>query len=128
MTMYDTNIIIDYLRGRQEVAEIISRTRDEKGIGISAISCYELIEGAKANEEEALESLFDRVVIYGIDLETARKASELHKRLRKAGSELSIADMFIVATAEANNEVFVTQDSNFKGSYNKAIIFEKLDP
>ena len=125
MTMYDTNIMIDYLRGRDEAADIIRKSTDQRGIGISAISCYELLEGVKGTEEEALESLFSRIAIYNIDLKTARKASELHKKLRKDGSELSIADMFIVATAEANDELFVTQDSDFKDSYSKAIVFEK---
>ncbi len=125
MTMYDTNIMIDYLRGKDEAAEIIRKSADERGISVSSISCYELLDGAEGSEEEALESLFDRITIHHLDLKVARKASDLHKKLRKAGSELSIADMFIVATAEANEEIFVTQDSDFKDSYGKAIIFEK---
>ena len=125
MTMYDTNIIIDYLRGKEEAAEIIRKSADEKGISVSAISCYELLNGAKVSEEETLEHLFGRITIHPLNLKTARKASDLHKKLKKAGSELSVADMFIVATAEANDEIFVTQDSDFKGSYSKAIVFEK---
>ena len=125
MTMYDTNIMIDYLRGKDEAAEIIRKSADERGISVSSISCDELLDGAEGSEEEALESLFDRITIHHLDLKVARKASDLHKKLRKAGSELSIADMFIVATAEANEEIFVTQDSDFKDSYGKAIIFEK---
>ena len=125
MTMYDTNIMIDYLRGKEEAAEIIRRSADEKGISVSSIGCYELLDGAKASEEEALESLFGRITIHYLDLKAARKASDLHKKLRKAGSELSVADMFIVATAEANDEIFVTQDSDFKDSYSKAIVFER---
>lgn len=125
MTMYDTNIMIDYLRGKDEAAEIIRNSTDEKGISISSISCYELLAGAKGNEEEALESLFGRITVHPLDLKAARKASSLHKRLRKTGNELSAADMFIVAIAEANDEILVTQDSDFKDSYGKVIVIEK---
>ncbi len=125
MAMYDTNIMIDYLIGKEEAAEIIRKSTDERGISVSSISCYELFDGAKGTDEEVLESLFSRITVHPIDLKVARKASDMHKKLRKTGSELSIADMFIVATAEANDEIFITKDSDFKGSYSKTIVFEK---
>ncbi len=125
MTMYDTNIMIDYLRGKDKAAEIIRASTDEKGIAISAISCYELLNGARHNEEESLERLFARINILAMDIRSARVASELHKRFKKEGSELSAADMFIVATAKANDETFVTEDSDFRGTYQKVVIIEK---
>ncbi len=124
MTMYDTNIMVDYLRGKEGAKELIEKSRDERGVAISAISAYELLDGVKANEEESLETLFERVKIYAMDLKSARIAGELHMKLKKEGSELSVADMFIIATAKANDETFVTQDSGFKGAYDKIVVLK----
>ena len=125
MTVYDTNIMIDYLRGDESIAEAINSSRDEKGVSISAISCYELLNGAHGDEFEAVESLFGRVNIYPMDLSSARTAGELSKKLKKDGGELSIADTLILAVAKANDETFVTRDSGFAGTYDKLIILKK---
>ncbi len=123
--MYDTNIMIDFLRGKQEAEEIIGKSVDGKGIGLSAVSCYELLVGATKSEEEAVGSLFSRINVYSLDLKSARAAWQLYGEFRAKGSQLSIADMFILATAKANDESFVTQDEDFRGIYEKAIIIGK---
>lgn len=125
MTTYDTNIIIDYFKGEKEANEIIKKTLDERGIGLSVISCYELLRGAFKSEEEAIKILFSRVNIYLVDLNAARIAGELYKESKARGTELNMADTLILATAKANDEVFVTQDSGFAGMYEKVIILSR---
>ncbi len=46
-------------------------------------------------------------------------------KLDEDGSELSLADLFLVAMAKANGESFWTQDSGFVGTYDKIAILER---
>lgn len=50
------------------------------------------------------------------------EASKIHKEQLKIGSQLSAAGTLILATAKANDELFVTQDSASEGACEKAII------
>ena len=122
MTIFDTNIVIDYFRGKREAGEIIKKAADKRGISLSAVSCYELLGGALALEGNDLEALFSKTNIYPLDLKSARIAGRFYKEFREKGIELGVADTLILATAKANDEAFVTQDNGFVGTYEKVII------
>ncbi len=125
MAIFDTNIIIDYLRDIPEAKKIMSEYSDGSGVGICAVFAFELAAGVKTREEGALLSFLLFVTVYPFDLKSAQEAAMLYKKLRSAGSELGTADMSILGTAKANDETFVTQDNDFEGTYEKIVIVKK---
>jgi hypothetical protein len=121
MAVFDTNVIIDFLNGSKAAGAIIEKYKGD-GVAITSITCYELIKGIGEPQMSLLQSLFDNVKIYDIDLKTAWLAGEMHMRLKSSGSLLSEADLLIVSAAFANGEMFVTQDKDFDRLKDRRII------
>jgi len=125
MTVFDTNIIIDFLNGEKAAEDIVKNTTDNRGVKLTMVSCYELLSGASKSQEERLGAFLDSIIIYPLDMNSARIASEFYRESRKRGNELGIADILILATAKANDEIFVTQDRAFEGMYGKVIVISR---
>jgi predicted nucleic acid-binding protein len=111
MPIFDTNIVIDYLRGEDDAKEIIRKHSKANDISITSMTCYELVKGLRGpKEEELLDVLFSRVKIYVLDLKAARFAGNLQKSLQSSGSQLSEGDVLIMGMVLANGETLVTRD------------------
>jgi predicted nucleic acid-binding protein len=124
MVVFDTNVIIDFLNGSKTAGAAFEKYRGN-GVAITSITCYELIKGVGEPQRDLLQSLFDNVKIYDIDLKSAWLAGEMHRRLKTSGSLLSEADLLIVSAAFANGEIFVTQDRDFAKLNDRRIIIVK---
>lgn len=112
MAVFDTNVMIDFLNGSKAANATFEKYKGGD-IAITSITCYELIKGVGEPQRDMLQSLFDNVKIYDINLKSAWLAGEMHRHLKSSGSLLSEADLLIVSAAFANGETFVTQDNDF---------------
>ncbi|MCL5011572.1 MAG: type II toxin-antitoxin system VapC family toxin [Candidatus Marsarchaeota archaeon] len=121
MSVFDTNIIIDFLRGKQEAKNIIEKYKD-KGVSITSITGYELIKGLKPKEKPVLDALFNEVVVHPFNFKAMMIAGETYKKLKSKGSTLSDADLIIFSIAAANQELFITQDKAFERLENENVI------
>jgi predicted nucleic acid-binding protein len=121
MAVFDTNVIIDFLNGSKAASAVMEKYKGG-GVAITSITCYELIKGIGGLQRDLLQSLFDNVKIYDIDLKSAWLAGEMYRRLKSSGSLLSEADLLIVSAAFANGEMFVTQDKDFDRLKDRRII------
>jgi tRNA(fMet)-specific endonuclease VapC len=121
MSVFDTNIIIDFLRGKQEAKNIVEKYKD-KGVSITSITGYELIKGLKPKEKPVLDALFNDVVIYSFDFKAMIIAGDTHEKLKNEGNILSDADILIFSVAVANQEIFITQDKAFERLKNEKVI------
>lgn len=125
MAIFDTSIIIDYLRGKKDANETIRKYSTDGEASITSITGYELVKGLRGLKEEALvELLFNTVKIYSVDLKAARAAGDINKRLQTVGAQLSDGDTLIAGVAIANDQILVTRDLDFKrlGSENVVIV------
>ena len=114
MPIFDTNIMIDYLRGKNRADDIINKYSNGNTPAISSVTCYELVKGLKGvNERELLDLLFDRVKIYSLDLQSAKIAGSMQIDAMGRGRQLSDGDALMIGIAIANDEVLVTHDSDF---------------
>ncbi len=126
MAIFDTNIIIDHLRGVSEAKKILEEYSVNEKVGISTITAYELEIGIKnVNEEKGLSLFLSHAEVYSFDLKSAREAATFYKKQKGIGKQLSIGDTLILGTAKANDETFVTQDKDFEGTYESVVIVEK---
>lgn len=122
MTIFDTNILIDYLRGSEEARRIIQEHADDKGPAITVISAYELVKGLSKTQEDTLNNLFKIIKIYDLNFNSMIQAGELYQKLKKSGELLSDADVLMVGISIENNEILVTKDNDFEGLKNDKII------
>ncbi|MBU1500307.1 type II toxin-antitoxin system VapC family toxin [Patescibacteria group bacterium] len=123
--LLDSNIIIDFFRGKQGLKEkIIERLR--QGFGVGSIGLAELYRGAFKSDRvkfnlKLIKNFLNlpevKMVVFGKN--EALAAGDLAARLEQKGQKLSVGDTLIAATAKANNLTILTEDKKHFGRLTK---------
>ncbi len=102
----DTNILIDYLRDKDEAIEFIDASNNL--FAVSVISITELFAGIR-NEREItdIQDLLGTMEILSLDEEIAERAGHILKKYSKSHN-IGIADSLIAATSIIHNEPLAT--------------------
>lgn len=100
--LFDTSILVDYLRGDKKAGKILESIakREIKGI-LSVITEAELYAGKDCNTEKGLNSVRDLISLFEkiiLDNEIAKSAGWLRRRYN-----IAIPDAIIAATAFKEN-------------------------
>lgn len=104
--LIDTDVLIEYLRGRSEAVEYLEGLTSD--LYLSVISVAELFAGIKGNEEaNSLEQLLQAFVILPVTEKTARLGG-LYRRKYRPSHGIGLADALIAATAEESGADLVT--------------------
>ncbi|MDI6689499.1 MAG: type II toxin-antitoxin system VapC family toxin [Actinomycetota bacterium] len=106
--LMDTDVIIWYLRGKEDTVSLIKNLSKEGELAISAISRTEILMGTLEKERTATEEFLNALSTYNVDVYTADMAGDFIKEYRAKGITLEIPDALIAATAIANNLTLVT--------------------
>ena len=111
--LLDTNICIHYFKGHKGVMKRIKELGFDK-VAISEITLAELFYGAeKSMKRESnfavIENFADKIIIIPI-FNALRFYAKEKARLKQKGTIISDLDLFIGATALANNMTMVTRN------------------
>jgi len=120
MTKYafDTNVIIDYLRGNENIKKkiVISLSMGDI-LTIPSIAYYEVMRGFKESEATKRLNNFKMLlknlqVLYleENNMQALNMAARIYERLRKSGKLIEDNDIYIAATAIANDAVLITDN------------------
>jgi len=102
----DTDILIDFLRGRENARKFLLSLVKEATICCSVITVAEISAGMKDHERDNTMELLDSMHIININRTIAEKAGE-YKRSEKK-QKLELDDCFIAATAFEQKAVLAT--------------------
>lgn len=95
----DTNVLIDYLKGREPGSSAAEKAVKEYDCYVSAVTVYELLFGvARAKKEIGEQALLGVMSVLPFDHSTAKIASNLHADLISKNKDIGIKDVFIAAT------------------------------
>ena len=104
--LIDTDVLVEYLRGRSEVVEYLEGLTSD--LYISVISVAELFAGVRDDEEEKfLKQLLLAFAILPVTEKTARLGG-LYRRDYGGSHGTGLADALIAATSEENGADLVT--------------------
>lgn len=104
--LVDTDVLIEYLRGRREAVEYLEGSTSD--LYLSVISVAELFAGVKDDEEEkSLNQLLLAFIILPVTEKTARLGG-LYRRDYRPSHGTGLADALIAASAEENGANLVT--------------------
>jgi predicted nucleic acid-binding protein len=101
--LFDTCILIDYLRGIPQARAECSRHSDR---AISIISWMEVMAGATETNEEDTRGFLLNFHLLPLTEQVAERAVSIRKTAR-----IKLPDAIIQATAEANRRVLVTRNT-----------------
>jgi tRNA(fMet)-specific endonuclease VapC len=94
----DTNLLIEYLKGRDPGASAVEKAVKEVGCAVTAITVYELLFG-KARGQKAIgeEALLTMLTVLSLDKASAKRAAVLHDTLIRQNQDIGLRDVLIAA-------------------------------
>ncbi len=112
----DTNVIIRLMNGNESIRSAIYETTN---IHIPVVVIGELLFGAEKSQKRDLnrKNYLDFCAPYpvlDVTQKVADKYGKIKKELQEHGNVMPENDMWIAATAMANNMTVITQDKHFE--------------
>jgi tRNA(fMet)-specific endonuclease VapC len=112
--LLDTNVCVDYLRGRKPVVRRL-RDSDPNDLCLSSIVVAELRYGAERSADPArndalLDGLIREVPCVDFDLDAAAAYGRLRSRLEQRGEPIGPNDLMIAAHALSLGLILVTDN------------------
>ena len=104
--LLDTDILIDFLRGKETAREFLLSVAEENTLYCSVITVAEIYAGMREEEKEKTDNLLDSLNILEINRTMAEKAGRYKYRIRRQTLELD--DCIIAASAFSINAVLAT--------------------
>ena len=110
MIIADTDVLIDFLRGKGLAARIAHEVKTG-GLHTTAISAFELWVGAKSNQQiAAVETLLAALMILPLDTESAKRAAEVRRELEKRNAAIGMADSLIAGVCLEREGILLTRN------------------
>jgi len=97
LTVIDTTVIIDLLRGAQPAIDWARSI--ERRLVASEVTRVEVLRGLRSHERASAERAFSAFRWQGIDESIARRAGEFGRRWRRSHRAIGLADLLIASTA-----------------------------
>ncbi len=109
MVVLDTNVIIDYLIGKEEVVREVNIYR-KNDLSTTFVNEYELLKNAS---RKIMEDVIQNLRLYHSNDLSARVAAKAYQELKSSGKMMSDNDLLIFGICVANDEVLITRDKTF---------------
>ena len=111
MIIADSDVLIDFLRGRGEGARRVAIELETRSFGTTAITAFEIRSGARtARQKKSVDTLFEAMTILSFGPEEARIAAEIRLQIESQGQPIGMADYMIAAVCIAANGVLLTRN------------------
>lgn len=111
MIVADTDVLIDYLRGRNPMAARVEVELQTRSFGTTAVTAFELWAGAKTpRQAAAVNSLLDAMTILPLDVDSARRGAEIRLGLLSRGEDIGMADCLIAGICLSDGATLITRN------------------
>ena len=102
--LVDTSILIDLFRKSDKAnSRFVKLALLGYEFKISAITEYEVYSGATTEQVPFWDDLLQKVEVLPFDKSVVNHAVRINKHLKQKRKQIDLADLFIAATANANN-------------------------
>jgi tRNA(fMet)-specific endonuclease VapC len=112
MTVADTDVLIDFLNGRQPAANMVSGRLRAGLLWTTVITRYELVLGATApRQKAAVTALLAAVPTLALEQRAADRAAGIGQRLRDTQAHIGMADCLIAGTVVTHGAELLTRNT-----------------
>jgi tRNA(fMet)-specific endonuclease VapC len=101
--LVDTSILIDFFRKTNKKKSLLYKIQQTHEIYASTISEFEFLAGVKGERVKSLKHFFNKINVIPFDSNASIIASSIYKDLKSKNQIIEFRDIFIAATAIANN-------------------------
>lgn len=101
--LVDTSILIDFFRKENKKNSKLYKIQQNHSLYASTITEFEFLAGVKDETIVSLKHFFSKINLLPFDSKAAAKASSIFKDLKSKNQIIEFRDIFIAATAIANN-------------------------
>ncbi|CAN5236347.1 type II toxin-antitoxin system VapC family toxin [soil metagenome] len=119
--LIDTDIAIDFLRGKNFAKELIIPLWENHSAYLSLLSVYELYAGMLDKELAATKSFIGACQIEILNFEICQLGGGFYRDYRKQGITLTSVDCLIYATAKVRHHLIASR--NIRHYPDKEILF-----
>ncbi len=96
MIIADTDVLIDYLAGKNPAAGRIGQWIQEGELRTTVISRFELFCGARTKHQmKIMEDLFASIITMPLEIPSADRAAQVRRALDQAGRPIGMGDSLI---------------------------------
>ncbi|MGI8635573.1 MAG: type II toxin-antitoxin system VapC family toxin [Segetibacter sp.] len=107
--LVDTSILIDLFRKTDKTnSTLVALVREGYTYCISAVTGYEIYTGALLGQIDFWNDFLQTTQVLPFDKGVAKVAVDINRDLKRKRKQIAIPDLFIAATAIANNLPFAT--------------------
>ena len=111
MMVADSDVLIDFLRGRGEWPNRIALELESGSFATTAITAFELRSGARTpRQARDVETLLDAMTILPFGPEAAAAAAQVRRQVEAKGQPIGMADYMIAGTCIAVSGVLLTRN------------------
>ncbi|GAB3918512.1 type II toxin-antitoxin system VapC family toxin [Larkinella terrae] len=105
----DTSILIDYFRKTDKSkTRLVRLSQRFEQLCISSVTEFEIYSGANPQQLGFWNQLLDNSSVYPFDSQASKVAVDIQQDLKRLRKTIDKADLFIAATAVANNLILDT--------------------
>ena len=109
MALFDTDVLIDQLRGYEGARKLLLKFKDEQNY-CSVITTCELLFGMREHERKKTFALIENLEEVSVNKEIVRLAHDVKSRARVKNIQLELNDCIVAATAIKLKQVLVTRN------------------
>ena len=111
MIVADTDVLIDFLGGRNPAAERVAIELERGQLTTTAVSRFELLAGIRnRRQEKVVHELLRALFTLPLDQGAADEAAEVRRTLELAGTPIGMGDSLIAGIVRFHDGLLVTRN------------------
>jgi len=122
MVIFDTSLVMDASRRKKAALNLIDSYLGKERIATTIVTKYEMLRGAKKQDEGFVLELFKKFVIFDFEEDALNETVKAYQMLNNKGRMINELDVIIAGIAAANNETLITKDRDFLNLESNKII------
>jgi tRNA(fMet)-specific endonuclease VapC len=110
MIIADTDVLVDFLRG-SGAASRVELELSTGNLATTVVAVFELIQGVKdLSGEQAVKSLLSGMALLPLTAESAERAGQIRRQLRKRRQDIGVADSLVAGICLTHAGILLTRN------------------
>lgn len=111
MIVADTDVLIDFLQGREPIASMVEAELRRERLATTAITHFELLAGVRTKRQgRVVRDLLAAMSCLALDAESASTAADVRRELDRKGAGIGMADSLIAGIAMQAGGILLTRN------------------